>query len=520
MELVEIFTTLHQAVPVENPMKFQENRSRRRLIRVAIALGVLLGLCSCTGADRELKPAALNNANGEQLPVENRSHGIQIVMSDATSCTSADLAIMQQRQQCITQLSEHNAQAAMSLSAGNINALQNLQGTRACDAPLAQVTDTCAWQVDALLGAGDARAPGELRNSRDAAHPVSRIDLRSEPRANMFSAAAASQCGAVRGLPGQRCEYHAEALYDGQSGWAKSYPMCGNALLSAHLSDLAYVLDSVDGAGIAVMDSAQRRQQKLDEISRIGSGLAVEAIREFRSRVLYGSLRFVSGYTAELVPAGDPVNTVCVAAFKGTSNLSEIVADLQSLIFVDDCRAQDGTPLGVCGDGFQWAYESLRYEGILDDLASRYRAGHCPEGVLVTGHSLGGAMALMMGVEIALAQTQWITQDKLAVYTFGQPRTFEEIYGYVGALPMIRRVMNEHDLITSFPHGAGIPIHSRHFGRPIKLSLTGGSPASVPDEVTTTYVHDRDTGGGLDPTEHLMGNYLERLESCPGIAID
>jgi hypothetical protein len=117
-------------------------------------------------------------------------------------------------------------------------------------------------------------------------------------------------------------------------------------------------------------------------------------------------------------------NDVCIAVFRGTSDLAGWIEDLKSAVLVDlvDQGVQcsyAGEPCKV-GSGFVANYNSLAsyLKGNLTDIG-------CTKGtqLSITGHSLGAAEAA-----IAMFDLKYEGWDITDCYTFGQPRVGNKVF--------------------------------------------------------------------------------------------
>lgn len=117
-------------------------------------------------------------------------------------------------------------------------------------------------------------------------------------------------------------------------------------------------------------------------------------------------------------------NDVCLAVFRGTSDVAGWIEDLKSAVLVD--LEDQGVPCSyngeTCkvGDGFMANYNSLAaaLKGNLTDIG-------CTKGsqLSITGHSLGAAEAA-----IAMFDLKHEGYDIIETYTFGQPRVGDKVF--------------------------------------------------------------------------------------------
>ena len=126
-------------------------------------------------------------------------------------------------------------------------------------------------------------------------------------------------------------------------------------------------------------------------------------------------------------------NGVQTIAIRGTANLTNVMVDL-------DIEFQPDERLGITlHNGFRSAAEA-----VFNDVRPRLVAG-MP--VQITGHSLGGAIAVVLAMYLKHDTAMQITQ----VITFGQPKvtnvTGADIYA---SIPLIR-VVTQKDLVPLVP---------------------------------------------------------------------
>ncbi len=151
------------------------------------------------------------------------------------------------------------------------------------------------------------------------------------------------------------------------------------------------------------------------------------------------------GLISQVRQAGD-----VVIAIRGTEGILEWIHDAEfSLVpcpFLSDA--------GHTEDGFTDMYRSLRTgadpasPAVVDALA-KLAFPHPVSSITICGHSLGGALATLLALDIA-ANT---TFTDPAVYTFGSPRTGDSLFAstYDQRVANSYRVTNRLDVITALP---------------------------------------------------------------------
>jgi len=137
-----------------------------------------------------------------------------------------------------------------------------------------------------------------------------------------------------------------------------------------------------------------------------------------------------------------------LVAFRGTAGLRDWGTNTR--IATGEVRLGDGTNARVHG-GFLGAWRDVqpRVLDVLGDVEVEV-AGHelCHE-VIVAGHSLGGALALLCGIELERAG-----YHVLGVYTFGQPKVFTHPVDE-RALPHLMRFVYGDDVVPTLPPWGG-----------------------------------------------------------------
>ena len=188
-------------------------------------------------------------------------------------------------------------------------------------------------------------------------------------------------------------------------------------------------------------NSASARNWRIVRLMAELSYLAYEdSIPTVQNRMKLNGFELASFSTVEnqhYVSAWDAKHRTLVIAFRGTdvSQMADIWTDLDY-----STRATD---IGNVHQGFFLAQNALR--GAIDWEIRRKQ----PKQIWVTGHSLGGAMAIICAAELSKSG-----KPLSGVVTFGQPRVgdrafAERINNEFGS--RLLRVINEDDIVVSLP---------------------------------------------------------------------
>ncbi|MBB6633781.1 lipase family protein [Cohnella thailandensis] len=129
-----------------------------------------------------------------------------------------------------------------------------------------------------------------------------------------------------------------------------------------------------------------------------------------------------------------------VIAFRGTSSTSDWLSDaIAYQMKYPYCRHA-----GQTHRGFTQIYKSAR-AGIMSALARLSKEKR----LVVTGHSLGGALATLCALDVATN----VSFRSCAVYTFGSPRAGDPSFvrAFMDAVPNSHRVSNLFDAVPYLP---------------------------------------------------------------------
>jgi hypothetical protein len=188
-----------------------------------------------------------------------------------------------------------------------------------------------------------------------------------------------------------------------------------------------------------------------------------------------------------------------VATLRGTATILEWLHDAAFLLMPSPIPGL----VGMTEDGFTAIYKSLRIDTApgsvtaVSAIKSYLTTGEAKT-VTVCGHSLGGALATLLTVDVALN-----TPCKSPVaYTFASPRTGDHLFanGYNSLVPASYRIANRQDLVPQVPPILPLPyehVNTKYelnppFGR-IKQTLI-----CMHDLTTYIWLMEQLAGSGAD----------------------
>ncbi|XP_059648819.1 lipase-like [Cornus florida] len=137
-----------------------------------------------------------------------------------------------------------------------------------------------------------------------------------------------------------------------------------------------------------------------------------------------------------------------VIAFRGTQERS-IQNWVEDLFWKQLDINYPGMPDAMVHRGFYYAYHNTTLRpGILSAI-KRAKKLYGEMKIMVTGHSMGGAMASFCGLDLRVNGEAQHVQ----VMTFGQPRVGNAVFAtyYSELVPNTIRVVNEHDIVPHLP---------------------------------------------------------------------
>lgn len=203
------------------------------------------------------------------------------------------------------------------------------------------------------------------------------------------------------------------------------------------------------------------------------------------------------GLTAKFENAGTDTQGVIgvlggdtlVIAFRGTTNLKDVLFDLRATrkVIPYDSMADD-SPIKVHG-GFMAAYESVREKAVLDAVkATEF------ETIIFTGHSLGAAHATLGALDAAYWCRQWGLSKTILARTLGSPRVGNLAFkvSYEEYVPWTVRFVNDKDLVV---HAPPSELGFVHVG---KMEMVGGDDPGLITEAIR---------------DHKVDEYLKYMEA-------
>merc|ERR1712032_344953 len=209
---------------------------------------------------------------------------------------------------------------------------------------------------------------------------------------------------------------------------------------------------------------------------------------EEHSHLLMGGNSF--GFTAHR-------GSTLVVAFKGTDDAGDGMADLNFIPNKFTVESRDGRKESFWGHrGFIQYYEGIREKVI---AAVEQTGSSVPQDVhelLVTGHSLGGAMATLCAVDLAVRYPDM----KVSLYTYGSPRVF---MGNTKEASNMNSAFHVHEILSTAPN-------SNH------RYMVNGDPVPTAPLENMGFMHCGDglelNDGGRSECEHCHMDHTKMLK--------
>lgn len=324
-----------------------------------------------------------------------------------------------------------------------------------------------------------------------------------------------------------------------------STPACANNVLNAMIENKEWT-DGTDVCDAADLDKAEAACNELKDKLKDARGK-----RGMHYEFHQANGRGGVAYTVE-VDKGDLTNfpdTTWIVAFQGTDDANDIARDLQSATTGRiGLGHPDKSKVYAIGHGFKGAYKTLghresgtwvpdlevRSKGWLTDALKIHCESSSSDRVLVTGHSLGGALATLAAIELHN------TGCNVDLQTFGQPRALNNDGVHVstdcepwwnptcedrgaqhvndeeiGGDFTVTRWVNEGDIVPKVPPawmGFG------HIGKQVNgeggvislASNVGDELAPASSHVYKTAAKHPNYSGGIG-SKHSIDHYIQRI---------
>jgi hypothetical protein len=146
-------------------------------------------------------------------------------------------------------------------------------------------------------------------------------------------------------------------------------------------------------------------------------------------------------YDVQVFVGFDTARDMIVVSFRGSKTLANWINDMRF--------AHVDTPFPECSGcflhkGFITSYDSIAVP--LFVAVGQLRAQYNTSSLMVTGHSLGGALAQLAALDLTIHDEFAVLSPKL--YTFGSPRIGNNNFQlYMQSKTLGWRVVNQHDLV-------------------------------------------------------------------------
>lgn len=175
----------------------------------------------------------------------------------------------------------------------------------------------------------------------------------------------------------------------------------------------------------------------------------------------------ITGFVVYGIVAKDPRNKRIVMAFAGSSDIAQWIADVTFILEPVQVAGQNKLVTGLLHGGQYSAWKASRAEWL--KAVRQYHSDYPDYEVIVTGHSLGGAMAFLASTDLASEGMRH------KVYAFAPNRVGNDVWAksYLEVQPAkdTFRITHYHDPIPHLPPTAPIPLRHPgieiHFGKAV-----------------------------------------------------
>ncbi|XP_052769411.1 uncharacterized protein LOC128209427 [Mya arenaria] len=146
-----------------------------------------------------------------------------------------------------------------------------------------------------------------------------------------------------------------------------------------------------------------------------------------------------------------------ILSYRGTASTPKYKQLLDEALETFE-EEKDFRNIGKVHAYFHYAFNKL-YDPCLRESIRKLTRQYMSYDVIVTGHSLGGAMASLAAV--ALVKDGVVPGNRLSLYTFGMPRTGDKDFAYGHDLTVNRswRIVHYKDLVARIPRSSDDAYH-------------------------------------------------------------
>ncbi|TFK19316.1 lipase [Coprinopsis marcescibilis] len=184
-----------------------------------------------------------------------------------------------------------------------------------------------------------------------------------------------------------------------------------------------------------------------------------------------------------------------ILAFRGSLSVTDAFVDLQLILQPLNTPGVTNNVKASVHTGFQFAYNAVASD-VVSAVKSQVSANSAYT-VVVTGHSLGGAVASMAALSLKAA----IPNIKMKLYTYGQPRV-----GNAAFVSLVEQQVGVNNIFRAVNTFDGVPtilfkeLGYRHFAteywqfkngesRSNVRKCTGGDDPSCSDSIPSTFIN-------------------------------
>ncbi|GLI61759.1 hypothetical protein VaNZ11_004227 [Volvox africanus] len=205
----------------------------------------------------------------------------------------------------------------------------------------------------------------------------------------------------------------------------------------------------------------------------------------------------------------------CLLCFRGTASLKAACVDLKAILVPYYQRSfwmhkHKVAALAAVHHGFQWSWVHGGFHQKVLGWVRSYRAQHPHGKIMVTGHSLGGAHAVLCALDVVRELGESLPYNHLTCYTYGAPRVgdhaFASLYNKVVAETW--HVINGNDMVPLTPKYVGWFVYKQP-GHKVILKRRGDIIVR-PTFTENTVIR---LPGSRSVRHHLLGSYIRSLMS-------